>query len=678
MRHALFLAVTTSTVALLAALEPAHGETPRSAEPITSVVTVDPAAPAPEPAPTTPAATMSPAVAVPTEIGPIAPRSLASTDPATPPPAAPPPTVATPAPPAAPPPTVATPAPPAVADPVLAAIRDRAPRLSDVHKDDAAAITAVYAGRTAPLFVAHGTWNGRAEATLVELSRADDWGLEAGLYAVARPAPGADPAALAEAELRLVTAVLLYVRHASAGRVDPGSLSRVNDLRATPADPAAVLAALAADEKPSSVLLSVHPRHTQYRKLQAALVAARRAVSGPPSAEAAAAEAVPVSAVGPVLKQGMSHPDVVSLRARLGLPPGELYDEAVTAAVIAFQTKRGLKPTGLVGPVTRAALVGTDAGKAGATADRTAQRIVLAMERWRWLPRDLGAMHIVNNIPEFRTRVFKDGVVLLEERIIVGKTTTPTPQFSAEMRTVVFQPEWGVPDSIKVKELWPALKRRSADDLFGFGGADTRILQRYNMRVVQNGRVVDASRIDWSQTDPRRFSFIQAAGGANVLGVVKFLFPNRHDVYMHDTPQRDLFGNAVRAYSHGCMRVANPRRLAEVILANAESEPWSADRVGSAIASRGTQEVKLDRPFPVHTVYMTAWVDPATGKVDTFADLYGHDARLAAALAGKPFQVEDPATQATLTAEVRRRTGTTRSTEASTTLGDIFSGLFAN
>jgi murein L,D-transpeptidase YcbB/YkuD len=568
-------------------------------------------------------------------------------------------------------------------DPVLTAVRERLSRpLPGLDKAEAAAIVAFYDRRTQPLFIAHGTWNGRAESTLVELSRADDWGLSAKSFAVARPAPGADAAGLAEAEVSLVAATLSYARQASGGRVDPSTLSRYNDLRGTFADPADVLAGLAAWEKPATFLLSLHPQHAQYQLLHKALMQLRQGKAAP-AAEPVSGGPDPVPASGPVLKAGQRHPDVLAIRLRLGVEadPGEddLLDADLVTALKAFQKERGQKPTGVIGPQTRAALAEkAPAKRKPADAGREIERIVLNMERWRWMPRDLGAFHILNNIPEFTTRVVKNGQVIHQERIIVGKTSNPTSVFSAQMRTLVFQPEWGVPDSIKVKEIWPSLRRQGSDDFFGFGGADTRVLQKHNMRVVRNGQVVDASKINWSQVDPRQYSFIQGAGGANVLGVVKFLFPNRHDIYMHDTPQRDLFNNAVGAYSHGCMRVRNPRRLAEIILAEAENEPWSAEKVGAAIASKATQDVKLDKPFWVHSVYLTARVDEATGAVATFADLYGHDARLVSAMAGKPPKLEEEG-KSLVAAEVRKKINPqSGGGQGSGDLGQFLSGLFGN
>lgn len=610
---------------------------------------------------------------------------------------APPVETATPAPSAAPEPSpaatpsaiLATPAnaPPVVEnDPVLTAVIERLKQSRPGgDKADLSAMSDFYGKRTSTLLTAASGWSPVGEAVLAELRRSEDWGLPGSDYGVSQPSSSA-PAAMAEAEIALAAAMLRYARHASGGRVDPASLSRINDLKPVYADPSDILAGVASAEKPGAYLLSLHPQHPQYQKLHASLVKLRR--GGPEVEPQAAPEPVRarVPGEGPILKVGQKHKDVPLIRARLsvagetGDDGDETFDSALAAAVKAFQADKGLKQSGAVDKATRAALSGGEPRKKTVDPARKQELIALNMERWRWMPRDLGPLHILNNIPSFTTRFVKNGQIIFQERIVTGKPNTPTPVFSAMMRTVVFNPEWGVPDSIKVKELWPSLRRKAADDFFGTT-SDTRILQRYNMRVVRNGQVVDASKIDWSTADPRQYSFIQASGGGNVLGTVKFLFPNKHDVYMHDTSERHLFQQNVRAYSHGCMRVNNPRRLAELIMAEAEAPSWPAEKVASAINSKALQEVKLDKPFPVHSVYLTAWADDATGQVETFNDLYGHDARLVAALAGRPVKLEDIGSQSELASTVRQQIDKRRAQkqdQSDDPFSGFFSGIFAN
>ena len=270
------------------------------------------------------------------------------------------------------------------------------------------------------------------------------------------------------------------------------------------------------------------------------------------------------------------------------------------------------------------------------------------------MPEDMGEFHVWDNIPEYQARVVKNGQIVHQFRIIVGQVETQTTIFSANMRYVIFGPEWGVPDSIKVKEILPYLRPsyETGGGFFGFGGGgvdtDTRVLERHNLRVSINGRPVDASQIDWSTVDIRKYAFIQPSGDGNVLGAVKFRFPNKHDIYMHDTPQRELFEKTVRTFSHGCVRVQNPGRFAEVLLE--EDRGWSVSRVRDMMAKGGNVEVTLQKQIPVHIGYFTTMASD-DGQVRSFPDIYGHDRRVASAIAGRPLPLEsvqslDPAGQA--------------------------------
>jgi murein L,D-transpeptidase YcbB/YkuD len=264
-------------------------------------------------------------------------------------------------------------------------------------------------------------------------------------------------------------------------------------------------------------------------------------------------------------------------------------------------------------------------------------------------------------------RVVKKGEVIHTARIVIGKVDTPTAVFSANMKTVVFHPEWGVPDSIKVKELAPYLSGGGGG--FFFFGGDTSILDRQRLRVVYNGRPVNPSSVDWGQVDIRRFTFIQSAGPHNVLGVVKFMFPNKHDIYMHDTPQRELLERPVRMFSHGCMRVQNPARLAELLLA--EDKGWGTERVRGLLAEGYNNEIQLTKEIPVHVTYFTAMADEA-GRVSHFGDNYGYDSRMALALGGKPLPPEanageDPPREARQQPQPRPKKQS-----------DFLSGLFGN
>ncbi len=323
---------------------------------------------------------------------------------------------------------------------------------------------------------------------------------------------------------------------------------------------------------------------------------------------------------------------MIDMRPRPYEPRSVLDALAVAPATDSYL--EGLHPQHAGFADLRTALAKARTDKANSDAQR---RIVVNMERWRWLPDDLGAFHVWDNVPEQVTRVFHDGKVTLKERIVVGKTDTPTPIFSARMQFVIFHPSWGVPEGIKTNELAPMLRRAQANSSSGWlfgdsGNGPSRALARHELRVYQGGREINPDRINWATTDPRQFQFTQPPSAKNVLGVVKFRFPNKFDVYMHDTTERHLFSRSPRLYSHGCMRVENPLKLAETILGY--DKGWGREKVAAMVARGSTTDVTLEKTVPVHIVYFTASVDEA-GRLVTFSDPYGIDTRVATALAGK-------------------------------------------
>jgi len=607
-------------------------------------------------------------------------------------PSAPPAQSATPAPTETPAPAeTAAPVPRIVeVDPVVAQVRQQlaTARIGDATAAERAALKAFYAERSAAIWVTSEGFTDRARHAMAEIAKADDWGLQASAFTLPTlPPANRSPAALADAEIKLSFAVLEYARHARGGRLDPAQVSRNFDQKVTLRDPKVVLDTVAGLDTPGSYLRALHPQHPQFELLRQALLKAR-AGAGKPEVKTDVVVMIPD---GPALKVGMEHADVSLVRERLKLSarPGEedIYDAQVQAAVADFQRKNGIKPDGVLGSRTRAALNGNEKSPPAFGSDE--QRLIVNMERWRWMPEDMGEFHVWDNIPEYTGRVIKSGQQIHQFRIIVGRVETQTAIFSANMRYVIFGPEWGVPDSIKVKELLPYL-RPAADSggggLFGFGGggvvSDTRVLERHNLRVSLNGRPIDASQIDWSTVDIRKYAFIQPTGAGNVLGAVKFRFPNKHDIYMHDTPQRELFDKSVRTFSHGCVRVQNPGRFAEVLLE--EDKGWSAARVRDMMAKGGNVEVTLTKQIPVHIAYFTT-VASEDGQVRSFPDIYGHDKRVASALAGRPMPLEpvqslDPESQSLVEGAPSKQAvkEARRSKRYDPKQEDLFSALFGN
>ena len=455
---------------------------------------------------------------------------------------------------------------------------------------DRAALSAFLEVTAQPVWVSREGLTKRGADAAAEVARAADWGLDATVFDLpTRLTAGAPVEALAMAEVQIGIAVILYARHARGGRVDPSIISVNIDMRAPAVEPARVLAAVATAPDAGAALRGFHPRHDGFQRLQKALVDLRNGKTAPPT-------------------------------------DANADDDKPTA-------KRGAKaePQATAKPASRS---------------DTEQRILVNMERWRWMPENLGAFHVVDNVPEQMARVYKDGKVVLAEKIVVGKVTQQTPTFSADMKYVIFHPTWGVPEGIKTNEIAPQLRRYTGGGggnwFFGGGGGDggaSRVLARHQLKVSYNGRDVDPDSVDWSSADVRKYQFTQPPGARNVLGVVKFRFPNRHDVYMHDTPEKHLFGQSTRAFSHGCMRVQNPMRLAEVLLAH--DKGWPADRVQSMLGRTGPIDVTLDKSIPVHIAYFTATVDDQ-GTLKTHGDLYGMDQRVASALAGRPMALAMP------------------------------------
>ncbi len=515
---------------------------------------------------------------------------------------------------------------PAPQDPLAIAVQQQLAAKAKMRADaadaqDRAALSGIYAARIyAPIWVSASGLNDKATAVIAEFAKANDWGLDAADFPppVIDAAPGQTPAptTLVEAELTLSLTVLKYARHARGGRiVDPAMLlSSYLDRKPQLRDPKDVIVKIAAAAEPAAYLRGLHPQHPQFEKLRQKLLAMRTA---------AAATAPLKLPPGPQLVPGRADPQVAILRQRLKVAlaaasaaapvDANLYDDALKAAVMAFQKEAGTRPDGIVGNATRALLNDVEAlGPA---------TLIANMEQWRWMPDDLGEFYVTVNIPEFTLRVVKKGAVIHTERVITGLVAKQTPVFSETMKTVIFQPRWNVPNSIKVQELWPSLAR---------GGTSFR---RQGLRLSRNGRDVDPESVDWDYTDIRTYDVYQPPGAANVLGELKFAFPNKHSVYMHDTNARGLFEEASRPFSHGCMRVREPRRLAEIVLG--EDKGWDAARIADLITNGPpNNEVQIDRPIGVHVTYFTAWVDDS-GEIQTARDVYGHEQRITLALDGR-------------------------------------------
>jgi len=466
------------------------------------------------------------------------------------------------------------------------------------------AVAKVYAARAnQPLWVEGDHYSAKAKAVIARLGDAVEDGLNPIDYAL----PEADLSApttelVANADLRVSMAVATFAEQASGGRVAPLSISK--DITRTPerisADKALVAVANASDA--AAALDGFNPPTEGFRRLRAMLAevrAAKETTTGSVSTE-------PV-VLTKSLKPGMSDDGVPTLRKRLGVAAPEtgadpaLYDEALITAVEAFQKENGLSADGVVGSRTVAVLNGAHRDVEG--------EIIANMEMWRWMPRNLGQDYILVNVPEFKVRVFRHGQKVHEARVVVGKATNQTPIFSGELQYLVVNPYWHVPESIKVKEMLPEIQADPA----GY-------FSRHGYEVTWDGQLIDPTRVIWDENAVKAVGIRQVPGEANALGHIKFMFPNQHAVYLHDTPLRSLFNRDVRAFSHGCVRVDDPMAFADAVL---QGDPeWTVPKL-QAMFGGDEKRVDIATHLKVHLAYFTAFVDDG-GKLQIRDDIYGH------------------------------------------------------
>jgi murein L,D-transpeptidase YcbB/YkuD len=391
---------------------------------------------------------------------------------------------------------------------------------------------------------------------------ADLAGRHDALKTLAKDAPNRAEA-LADFDGRLTAALITFGHDVAVGRSKPPT--RGWQARRTLPDLATTLNAAAHGDIATWVPL-IQPRHPEYEALRQALM---------------------------------------DLRARehqgAARPPSNADEIRV------FQEHHALPATGTLDAITRAAM-------AVPLADRVHQ-VEVNLERWRWMPDDLGVKHLLVNIPYFHLQARENGTIVKDIRVVVGKPGHETPIFSDEVETVVFSPYWNIPDTIAEGETAPAQVK------------DPRYLARNNIEVHRagdsGGRPVDPGSVNWDDPEAvHDLQFRQRPGPGNALGHVKFLFPNSHNVYLHDTPADQLFARPGRAFSHGCVRVEEPEVLAQYLL-RADPE-WNLPRIRAAMQAGVEKHVRLTEKVPVHIVYFTAWVDDRKG-LHFQPDVYGYD-----------------------------------------------------
>ena len=475
-----------------------------------------------------------------------------------------------------------------VAEKIRDLLATKGDKLFAGKKERSAAETFYQNRNYAPIWLDKGIENARAKAVIARLQSADADGLDVNDYKT--PSfTGLAADAQAEAELKLVQTVLTYARHVQAGRFPYTRVSHNIELPQAPPEPADVLGKIAGAADAGKALEDFSPQHEGYKRLKTLLAQMRGKGDGRKMITDGAL--LKLNAKAP-----MEDARVPLLREKLGLA-GEAsdlkYDAKLAEAVKKFQQANELPATGNLDAKTVKELNGP-------TRDKSIDMIVSNMERWRWYPRDLGNAHVVVNLPDFTLKVMHNGAQVWTTRIVIGKPDKSTPLLSETMKYITINPTWNVPPSIVYGEYLPALQQ------------DPTVLERMGLKLINNR---DGS-----------VHIYQPPGEANALGRIRFNFPNRFLVYQHDTPDKHLFAHDTRAYSHGCMRVQDPAKYAEVLFNIARpSENWTAERIKRMFGT-GEQDVQLPVPIWVHLTYQTAFVDDA-GKLQTRRDVYGIDSR---------------------------------------------------
>ncbi|MBN8631873.1 MAG: L,D-transpeptidase family protein [Rhodobacterales bacterium] len=448
----------------------------------------------------------------------------------------------------------------------------------------------------------------RRAALLSAISTAKDHGLPVARYDAAKLVRALQAAETegdrGRVEVEMTQAYLAWAHDLTSGAltpkdVDSGILREINVI-----EPQILLSRIARGD-PAAVLAWLEPKSVEYVQLMKAKLSLEAQI-----AAGGWGATVPATKVAP----GDTGPAVIALRDRLVrmgfLAPTAVasYDRSVQAAVTAFQLNHGLTPDGTAGEGTVAEInIGPE---------ERLKSVIVAMERERWMHIDREAKHVWVNLPDFHAKIIEDGKTIFDTRVVIGKNVPDqrTPEFSDEMEHMVINPSWGVPRSIIVKEYLPLLRQNP--NAVG------------HLQIIDGrGRVVPRGSVNFGGSFP--YGMRQPPSDGNALGKVKFMFPNKNNIYLHDTPSKSLFDKEVRDYSHGCIRVADPFDLAHELLSwqsdNAEAEFEAALKTGRETT------VKLKEHLPVHLVYYTAYPD-TKGRIDYRRDVYGRDAALFEAL----------------------------------------------
>jgi len=428
-----------------------------------------------------------------------------------------------------------------------------------------------------------------------------------------------NPKILADLDLLLSDSFFLYGSHLLTGHVNPETIQSEWLIKSRYEDLVRTLQRAIETNKIEGTLINLRPQYLGYVGLRKALAHYSNIIK---------LGGWPEVPPGPRMELGDRNIRIRALRSRLFISGDidvseerdlDVFDEELDRGVRRFQARHGLKVDGIVGTHTLRAL--------NVPLEERVDQLRTNMERWRWLPESLGSRYILVNIANFELEIVEDGQIVMEMPVVVGKRYRRTPVFTGEMTYIKLNPYWHIPWSIARKDILPKVQK------------DPKYLAKKNIKVFRSwkdgAREIAPESVDWSQITSKNlsFKFRQEPGPANSLGRVKFMFPNKFNVYLHDTPAKELFDKTRRIFSSGCIRVKKPIELMAYLLR--EGPNRSRKSILEAINSSKTQTVKVPEPIPVHLLYWTAWVD-SEGTVHFREDIYGRDARLIRALNEKP------------------------------------------
>ena len=478
-----------------------------------------------------------------------------------------------------------------------------------------------------PLWVTKDRLNNKAEVFIKTIIEADHEGLDASIYhrddilslvrilELNSVFDAFEPAKYAELELLLTDAFVSYGFHLSEGIVEPNATNVDWHIEKPKKNLLKILQTSLHNEKLEELVDILQPHHSGYLRLKSALLKYQNIKKS---------GGWPKIPVGPKLRKGDTEKCIAALRSRLIISGDlanltsddeEYFDEALESGVKKFQARNGLKTDGVVGSNTISAL--------NISVEDRIEQIKLNMERWRWLPQDLGKRYIFVNTANFELDIIENGQTVTSTRAIVGKKKRPTPALSRKITYMELNPYWNIPHKIAINDVLPCIKK------------DSNYLKDKSIRIFENwedgAKEVNPESIDWNTVTKKNFVYKlrQDPANSNALGRVKFIFPNEFSIYLHDTPARTLFDKTKRTFSSGCIRIEKPMELAAYLLT--DNSKWTYEKLTAAVDSKKTRTILLADPMNIHILYWTAWVDK-DGIVNFRDDIYGRDRQLNIAL----------------------------------------------